>query len=219
MKLSKSAIVGLACGLLCAACVGLYVAQVDEGLARARSEDLARYGGEQVEVCVARRDLAAGETVTESDIEMKSWVASLLPEGAVTDKSEAVGRQLASAVLSGEVVSARRFGSDDAALDVPEGFSAVSVPACGVQAVGGALRPGMRVDLYAVGSASTTQVLSGALVLESSAMDSGAGVVSSSNEAWVTLAVEPQKVQELVTAVSNLDLYFALPDETDRKNA
>ena len=50
-------------------------------------------------------------------------------------------------------------------------------------------------------------------------MDSGAGVVSSSNEAWVTLAVEPQKVQELVTAVSNLDLYFALPDETDRKNA
>ena len=77
----------------------------------------------------------------------------------------------------------------------------------------------MRVDLYAVGSASTTQVLSGALVLESSAMDSGAGVVSSSNEAWVTLAVEPQKVQELVTAVSNLDLYFALPDETDRKNA
>ena len=205
MKLSKSAIVGLACGLLCAACVGLYVAQVDEGLARARSEDLARYGGEQVEVCVARRDLAAGETVTESDIEMKSWVASLLPEGAVTDKSEAVGRQLASA--------------DDAAFDVPEGFSAVSVPARGVQAVGGALRPGMRVDLYAVGSASTTQVLSGALVLESSAMDSGAGVVSSSNEAWVTLAVEPQKVQELVTAVSNLDLYFALPDETDRKNA
>ena len=80
MKLSKSAIVGLACGLLCAACVGLYVAQVDEGLARARSEDLARYGGEQVEVCVARRDLAAGETVTESDIEMKSWVASLLPQ-------------------------------------------------------------------------------------------------------------------------------------------
>ena len=106
---------------------------------------------------------------------MKSWVASLLPEGAVTDKSEAVGRQLASAVLSGEVVSARRFGSDDAAFDVPEGFSAVSVPARGVQAVGGALRPGMRVDLYAVGSASTTQVLSGALVLESSAMDSGAG--------------------------------------------
>lgn len=77
MKLSKSAIVGLACGLLCAACVGLYVAQVDEGLARARSEDLARYGGEQVEVCVARRDLAAGETVTESDIEMKSWVVDV----------------------------------------------------------------------------------------------------------------------------------------------
>lgn len=218
MKLSKTAVVGLACGLLCAACVGLYVARVDEGLARARSEDLARYGGEQVEVCVARRDLAAGEKVAESDIETKAWVASLLPDGAVTDKSEAVGKQLGSAILSGEVVSSRRFGSADAALDVPAGLSAVSVPARGVQAVGGALRPGMRVDLYAVGSTSTTQVLSGALVLESSADGSAAGGVTS-GDAWATLAVEPQKVQELVAAASNLELYFALPDESVREDA
>ena len=91
----------------------------------------------------------------------------------------------------------------------------MSVPARGVQAVGGALRPGMRVDLYAVGSTSTTQVLSGALVLESSADGSAAGGVAS-GDAWATLAVEPQKVQELVTAASNLELYFALPDESDR---
>ena len=30
---------------------------------RARADALARYGGDQVEVCVAKRDIAAGETV------------------------------------------------------------------------------------------------------------------------------------------------------------
>lgn len=217
MKVSKSTVIGLACGLLCAACVGLYVVQVDEGARKARSEALARFGGEQVEVCVARRDLAAGETVSESDIEMKQWVASLLPDGAVSERANAVGKRLSSTVLSGEVVSSRRFGSDDAAIDVPEGLCAVSVPARGVQAVGGALRPGMRVDLFAVGSTSTTQVLSSALVLESSAAEASGGATPSS-DAWATLAVEPQKVQELVTAASNLELYFSLPDESNWKS-
>ena len=44
-----------------------------------RADALARYGGDQVEVCVAKRDIAAGETVDSGAIETRLWVADLLP--------------------------------------------------------------------------------------------------------------------------------------------
>lgn len=209
MRLSKSSVIGLSCGLLSAACVGLYVAQVDDEAQAARDESLARFGGEQVEVCVARRDIAAGETIGDADVEMKTWVASLLPADAVSSKSDAVGEQVGSTVLAGEVVSRRRFGAASTTIDVPEGLSAVSVPAYDVQAVGGALAPGARVDVYAVGSSETKKLLSSSLVLETSSSSAGASLSSSS--AWATLAVDPKSVEELVAAAQNLELYFALP--------
>ena len=54
-------VAGIACGVLCAACVLAYLTSVRGEADAARAEALARYGGEQVEVCVARRDVAAGE--------------------------------------------------------------------------------------------------------------------------------------------------------------
>ena len=61
MKRKRSILIGLACGVLCAVCVAAYVMQVDEQASAVRAEALARYGGEQIEVCVAKRDIAAGE--------------------------------------------------------------------------------------------------------------------------------------------------------------
>lgn len=211
MRRSKSVVFGSICGLCCMACVGLYLAQVNQQAALAHEEALARFGGDQVEVVVAQRDIAAGETIGDSSVEMKLWVASLLPEGALTNRSEVVGSQAGTSILKGEVISNRRLGAVSSSIEVPDGLTAVSVPARDVQAVGGALGVGSRTDVYAIGPNATSVLAEDALVIATSASDKGAASGSGSSS-WVTLAVRPSQVEELITAAQNLELYFALPD-------
>lgn len=205
---NRNLIAGCACGLACAACVGLYVISVDADAKAAEAQMLSKYGGDQVQVCVARHDIAAGETIAESDVEERTWVASLLPANAVTVRAEAVGKQLGSTILAGEVISSARFGFDASAIDVPGGMYAVSVPAREVQAVGGALAPGLEVDVYAIGASSTVRIVPSALVLATSAAQDAR---NTGTDAWITLAIDPSLVQQVVQAAESQTLYFALP--------
>ena len=208
-RVSKSTVAGVACGLCCAGCVALYAAQVSNEAEDARNEALARYGGEQIEVCVASRSIAAGETITDGMVDAKLWLADLLPEGAITQETEIIGKQAGSSIIKGEVISSQRLTRADVSLDIPEGYTAVSIPARDVQAVGGALRAGMRADVYAIGSSSATLLVRNALVLATNATEGGS--LMSDSVAWITLAVSPELVQELVTAAQNLELYLTLP--------
>ena len=109
MKVNKSLLAGAISALLCAMCLALYLTQVNGEVERARAEALARYGGEQLEVVVANRDIAAGEVVGDSMVDTKMWIADLLPEGAITERADVVGKKLGSSVLSGEVLSSKRL--------------------------------------------------------------------------------------------------------------
>lgn len=208
MKVSKSTLAGIVCALCCAGCVAAYSAHVNDQAESDREEALARYGGEQIEVLVAARDIAAGETISEGSVESKLWLADLLPEGAATSSMDVVGKQAGSSILKGEVISTQRLSKDASDLSIPDGMAAVSVPARDVQAVGGALQPGMCTDVYATGSSSTTLLVEDALILETSLSEPSS--LSSSAAAWITLAVPAASVQELVSAAQNLDLYFVL---------
>ncbi len=210
MKRNRSLVIGLLCGLCCMVCVGLYTSSVEASAQAASAESLERYGGDQIEVCVAKRDIAAGEVIDESCVETKTWIAALVPEGAVASSEEAVGQQVGSSIFKGEVVTSRRFDEATTPIDVPDGMTAVSVPAKDVQAVGGALATGMRADVYAIGSTSTVKLATQALIVATSVGDS-----SSSSISWVTLAVPPSSVEELVSAAQNLELYFVLPASSD----
>lgn len=200
------------CGVLCAACVGLYLLSVDKERTAAEEQMLSRFGGDQVQVCVAKHDIAPGETVTDGDVEERMWATSLLPESAVMRREEAVGKQVGSIILAGEVLSSARFGFDSPTVEIPRGTYAVSVPAREVQAVGGALVPGANADIYAVGASGTVKLASEALVLATSASNEAR---SSGSDAWVTLAVEAARVQELIQAAEGQTLYFALPGEAE----
>ncbi|MDO4501805.1 MAG: Flp pilus assembly protein CpaB [Coriobacteriia bacterium] len=212
MKKKRTLVLSVICGILCAGCVFLYTYGVKTDADQARAEVLERYGGEQMEACVATRDIAPGETIDERAVERKLWIADLLPEGAVTKVEDAVGQKASSSILAGEVVSTKRFGQESALLDVPQGLVAVSVPAKEVQAIGGAVMPGMRVHLYATGNTSTSRVGTDVLVLATSrsvlSSDQGS---SSGAVTWVTVAVEPEDVRELVSVANKEQLYFALP--------
>ena len=217
MKQRHLTIAAVACGTLCAACVAGFLWNVQGEANAARAEVLARYGGEQVEVCVATRDVAAGERLDASAVETKLWVADLLPEQAVSDSMAAVGRTATSSILKGEVISERRFQEGPGALDIPQGFDAVSVPTKAVQAVGGAIRPGMSVDVYSLGSSGTTPLAQNVIVLATSVGESGSLV--SNDSGWITLAVAPERVEEIIAASGKTNLYFVLPGDTPSQAA
>lgn len=226
MKRRTTTAAGIACGAVCAVCVLVFTQGVRAEADAARSEALARYGGEQIEVCVATRDIAAGEAVDASCMETRLWVADLLPAEAVRSTEEVSGKTASSAILAGEVLSMRRFQGVEGRVEVPKGLAAVSVPAKDVQAVGGAVRAGEKVDMYATGGTSTDLLASDVLVLATSASTDDAA--SDAQVSWVTVAVEPDRVQEVVSAAQRTELYFALPggeasgqagDEREREGA
>lgn len=211
MKQSHMTAACVACGAACAICVAAFLASVQGEADAARAEALARYGGEQVEVCVATRDISAGERIDLSAIELRMWVADLLPDEPVRDSASILGKTATSSIVKGEVISEKRFENERDSLDVPEGKAAVSVPAKAVRAVGGAIRPNMSVDVYSSGGSTTSILARDVLVLDTSVGEKGSLV--SSDTGWITLAVDPERVEEIVAASNKTDLYFVLPGQ------
>lgn len=67
MKKSKSMIAGLISAFVCGLCVLTYMGIVQQEADSARNDVIARYGGEQVEVLVAKRDINPGEIIDGSN--------------------------------------------------------------------------------------------------------------------------------------------------------
>lgn len=219
MKVSRKTIAGIACGLLAAVCMLVYASGVRAEALGSREAAIAHYGGDVVEVCVAVRSMGAGETISESDVVMREWLVDLLPADAATDASDVVGQTVVLPLVENEPVSMDKIGKPGSAVPVPDGLCAVTVPSEDVLAVGGALEGGSLVDVYAAGGSGVRLLGEGILVLETSTSGaastqgtalfgnaSGRGSVS-----WVTLAVTPESVEELIAASQAERLHFVLP--------
>ncbi len=208
MRKPVSLLVSIGCGLLCAASVLLYTQGVKGEVEEARAQALARYGGEQVEVCVASRDIAVGEALDVSNVTTQLWLVDLLPSNAVYSLEDMEDEVLGVPLFEGEVLTEKHVSSSESSFDVPAGLSVLSIPVKEVQAVGGAVTAGSRVDVYATGASSTTLLVSNVLVVATSTSDDTS---SSDSISWVSLAVNPESTQELVAASQGMDLYLVLP--------
>lgn len=214
MQRKKSLIFGLICGIACMMGVFLYLQEAQALMEKEHQDALARYGGEQVEVYVATRDVLVGEVVDASNTEKRLWLAALLPQGAVSDLDVVAGKTAMAPLYKGEVLLEARFNSvQRQTLQVPEGLCAVSVPSKSVTAVGGSLAPGTIVDVYATSGLGTDLVASRVEVLSTSALAADGKESGSPDVTWVTLAVKPGLVEELIAASQKAELYFALPSE------
>lgn len=211
MKRSKTLIAGIACGLLCAAAVFLYTQGVKADADEARVEALERYGGEQIEVCVALRDIAIGEKIDSTNTATKLWVADLLPTDAIKSFSDASGKEVTSPIFTGEVLCEKRFTNTEKTWEVPEGLCVLSVPAKDVQTVGGSLVSGMKVDVYATGTSTDLLAAEVLVITTNTDGDESAG----SSVSWVTLALDPETVQEVISASQKMELYFVLPSGSE----
>ena len=209
-RLDRNMKIALVSGALAAICAICLLTSVKSESAAQQKELAEKYGGTQVEVCVAKRDIAAGETLKDTDVEVKQWVSSLLPENAATSKKDCVGKQLGSSILTGEVICAGRFQSQDSSIDVPSGKVAVSIPLDDTSSVGGTLKVNQKVDIYATGSSTTSKICSGVQILETSNSDK----TVNSETKWITVAVNKDSAQEVVSAAQKLKLYVVLPSGT-----
>ncbi|MDO5335410.1 MAG: Flp pilus assembly protein CpaB [Coriobacteriia bacterium] len=204
----KMVCAALACGILCAICLFAYMSLLQRQAEADRLRVMEQYGGEQVDALVATKDILPGETLDASNTKLQTWVSNLLPDQAITKTEGTWDEKTTSLILSGEVVSSKRFAGASTKVEIPEGHVALSVPAKDVQTVGGSLSPGNRVDVYAVGT-STSQIGENVLVLATSALS--ADETTKTKIEWVTLAVKPESAQEYIAASEGLEIYFALP--------
>lgn len=139
---------------------------------------LLYYGSAQrVPVVVAARDLETTAPLADGDLAIKRFPADAIPAGTLGDPALAAGRFLRAPVAAGQLIVAGSL-ADDAALfasgiQPPTGMRAIALPVSASTALGGALAPGLRVDVIAVpisGKAPPTRgvelVASRALVLD-----------------------------------------------------
>lgn len=122
---------------------------LDDNAAGVRRQWEARYTLRPV--VVAARDLAAGQTVQQSDLARREMPAGFLPSGTfdAADAGRALGQRLAVALRAGDPVGESSLEARLPALSrrLPEGSRAVTVPVDQVSSQAGLVRPGDRVDL------------------------------------------------------------------------
>ncbi len=215
----KRTLIGIVSAAVAALSIAAFAMSVTANAQSEREDALARYGGERVEVCVAVRELAVGEVLSSDDVEMRSWVSDLLPADVVQSLDEVVGQAVSSPIVAGEPIARTRLGAPVTTLDVPEGTVALSVPSQDAMAVGGAVKPGSSVDVYASGTDGTTLLAQRVPVLDTSASLTTDSTSSSSASgrtgtlSWVTLAAPPELVAQLVAASRLGNLYLTIPGE------
>ena len=199
--------ISVASGILAFALASWYGAASRAEAARERQELLAAYGGDVVSVCVATRDVDAGELIDEGDIELTEWVAGLLPADSATSIDEVVGKRATSNIPARAVLCPAYFQERGGTLEVPEGMVAVSVPVDSAHAVGGTLACGDTVDVYLAGTGIANRVCR-AQVIATSVDETGG---TSADLSWVTVAVAPDRVSELLAATAKGSVSLVVP--------
>lgn len=208
-KQRKQALVAGACGIIAAFCVFAYTATIQSEASMARASAIRSYGGERAEVLVANKTIPIGGTIDESNTSVQEWLVDFLPQGqAAQSYEELKGLVAQTEIRVNEPVLLERVGDGSSRITVPDGLAAASVASDDVLAVGGAIRAGSVVDVYVEASSGEITMLGEhILVLETSTLEDS----KEKQISWVTLAVKPSSVSDLIAAASKGTIHFVLP--------
>lgn len=208
-KQRKQALVAGVCGIIAALCVFAYTATIQSEASMARASAIRSYGGERAEVLVANKTIPIGGTIDESNTSVQEWLVDFLPQGqAARNYEELQGLVAQTEIRVNEPVLLERVGDGSSRITVPDGLAAASVASDDVLAVGGAIRAGSVVDVYVEASSGEITMLGEhILVLETSTLEDS----KEKQISWVTLAVKPSSVSDLIAAASKGTIHFVLP--------
>lgn len=161
------------------------------------------------DVVVVARDVDVPRPLTASDVEVRSVSVGLVPDDVVRRPEDVVGLIPRAPLLRGQIVVARAVSDElatfSSGLSVPSGLHAVAIPVSAVNAVGGSVTPGARVDVLAIPilgrapAGRTAELLASAAIVLDVRGESGAAflhrdaaaTVVSDRIASVVIAVPP----------------------------
>lgn len=192
----------------------LHTGRVRAEMEQERSDTLKRYGGETVALVVARRTIEPGEVLSLSDLEMRDWISSLAPEGAVLDLNDAVGREISVPLAKNAPVTDLNFRDMSQLSDIPSGHVAVSVPITEKLGIPVGIEVGTRVVAYRAKDGESELICGNAIVLASP----GASA-SAMSRGTLTIAVQADEVPMVLSASTSGDLRLVVPAEDVKKLA
>jgi pilus assembly protein CpaB len=180
-----------------------------------------------VDVIVAANDLGIGSKVDEKDIKIVKFPAANLPPGALSRKSQVVGRGVILAIGKGEFILPNKLAAENAGSGlpglIPPGMRAVSVRVNEVVAVAGFVVPGTRVDVLLTGTPGGNSEQQTTTVLENVAVIA-AGQKLERNSAGepqmtpvITLLVSPDDAQKLTLASTEGRIQLSLRNPLDTR--
>ena len=184
----------------------------------------AESGGERVAVIVSKTDIPAGtrldDLITEGSFTTVSVPEDAVVTGAVTSLSQLKGRVTSTPVLAGEQIpTARLRGSTrlpGGTLGIPDGFQAVTVPLEASRVVGGGIRSGDHVTVYAtftdMGGQGSLDDVTVTVVPDARVVRTGKPGLeqATSPETLVTMALSPRDAQKVVFSQESARLWMAL---------
>ena len=179
-------------------------------------------------VVVAATDLEVGAELTNDDLRIIDWPATAVPEGAIADPKDVIGRGLIIAVIKNEPMLPRKMASKEAGSGlppaIPPGLRAVSVRVNEVIGVAGYVTPGTRVDVVAtVNPTSQHQDITSKVILtDVQVLAAGTKLEKTGDRdkpvpvTVVTLLVDPNEAERLTLASSEGKIQLALRNPLDK---
>lgn len=206
--------------VICGALAGVTAASLGLGAWQFSSAQAVRatYEGNVTKVVVATRDVPAGATLADSDLQVAEVPSSYVPKGATSDASELVGRSAIVDLSEGLAVPASAVqgaSTSTLAQAVGDGMVAYSVAVSTDDGLAGLLRVGDRVNVLAGASGTEAAVVAeGVRVL---ALDASTTTPAQAGYATVTVEVTPDEATELfdLLDVASGTCHLTMPPATD----
>jgi pilus assembly protein CpaB len=195
-------------------------------------EEQSRAEEERVPVVVSKEDIMPGTKLNpllSSGVFVNAeFPRTVLIRGVVTSLQQLQGQETSSPILAGEQISVARLRGEaefgGGVLGIPPRHNAVTIPLETHRAVGGALRTGDHVSVYATfqeeGQGTATEDVPGVTLtlvadvqlLEVSVPSSGGLGTSAqgSTSMLVTMALRPQDAQRVVFAMERGQVWLGL---------
>lgn len=199
-------VLSTACALLAVMLFVTYANHVRGEAERIRSEAIARYGGEVVELAVASETLEPGDVATHSNVSMREWLLDLAPEGALTSLDDVYGLEVGAPIAKGTPLTQLAFRSTSEVAEVPEGCVAVTIPITDKLGVPRSITVGASLVAYEVGSSDTRLISEGMTVLAIPGLAS-----QYTTGAQITVSVPAEDAPVVLAAAATNDLRLVMP--------
>lgn len=236
MNIRWSVIVLVILGVAAAGAAALFTAS----LSAQQIGDMTQLRAPDVEILVAKNDLATGTTVRAEHFDTKSVSRTDAPDGFYSEPTQVVGKVLTVPVVEGQALTKAVFPKEGSGAQLasmlPAGKRAVNISLSDYEGLEGLLYPGSVVDVLAyfkldksdhIGDAVSTTLLQNVEVLAVENLTVGSNAngkeaakrsnSSSTKRALVTLLVDSQQAEALQLAMKYGAVSLAMRNPTDNE--